>query len=130
MPIRDRFALALVAICVGVLALLGGVASGGAPTRPLDAVALWLASILQLGLVLTWVLIPRLPKWIVAGWGLILFAAGIGVTIVGPVMSGRVPPEVGAPAGTPFLWGLAGLVVVGILTMLASVAHTSEKAAL
>lgn len=130
MAIRDRFALALVSVSVGVLALLGGVATGGAPTRPLDAVALWLASILQLGLVLTWVFIPRLPKWIVAGWGLILVAAGIGVTIVGPVISGRVPPEVGVPVGPPFVWGLAGLAIVGILTMLASVLHTSEKAGL
>lgn len=123
MPIRDRFALALVSVTVGLLPLLAALAVIGSTRREVDVVALWLAGALQLGLVLTWVFIPRLPKWIVAGWGLILVAAGIGFTIVAPIAA--------EPAdGSTFAWALVGLVVVGILTMLASVIHTSEKAGL
>jgi hypothetical protein len=123
MAIRDRFALALVSVTVGLLPLLGALAVIGSTRRTVDVVALWLAGALQLGLVVTWALIPKLPKWIVAGWGLILFAAGIGITIVAPIAA--------EPAdGSTFAWALVGLVIVGILTMLASVIHTSEKAGL
>ena len=123
MAFRDRFALALVSVIVGLLPLLGALAIIGSTRRAVDVVALWLAGALQLGLVLTWVFIPRLPKWIVAGWGLILVAAGIGFTIAAPVAT--------EPAGgSTFTWAFAGLVVGGILTMLAAVIHTSEKAGL
>jgi hypothetical protein len=123
MPIRDRFALALVSVTVGVLPLLGALAVIGSTRREVDVVALWLAGALQLGLVLTWAFIPRLPKWIVAGWGLILIASGIGFTIAAPVAA--------EPAGgSTFTWAFVGLVVVGILTMLAAVIHRSEKAGL
>ncbi len=123
MPIRDRFALALVSVSVGVLPLLGALATIGSTRRLVDVIALWLAGALQLGLVLTWAFMPRLPKWIVAGWGLILVAAGIGFTIAAPVAT--------EPAdGSTFPWGFAGLVVVGILTMLAAVIHRSENATL
>jgi len=123
MAIRDRFALALLSVTVALLPLLGALAVIGSTRRAVDVVALWLAGALQLGLVLTWVFIPRLPKWIVAGWGLILVATGIGLTIAAPVAA--------EPAGgSTFTWGLVGLLVVGILTMLAAVIHTSEKAGL
>lgn len=123
MPIRDRFALALVSVTVGLLPLLAALAVIGSTRRAVDVIALWLAGALQLGLVLTWAFIPRLPKWIVAGWGLILVAAGIGFTIAAPVAA--------EPAGgSTFTWALVGMVVVGILTMLASVIHRSEKAGL
>jgi len=123
MAIRDRFALALVSVTVAVMPLLGALAVIGSTRRAVDVVALWLAGALQLGLALTWVFIPRLPKWIVAGWGLILVATGIGLTIAAPVAA--------EPAGgSTFTWGLVGLLVVGILTMLAAVIHTSEKAGL
>lgn len=121
MAIRDRFALALVAVTTFLLPLLGALAVVGSTRRSVDVVALWLFGGLQLGLVLTWAFIPRLPRWIVAGWGLILFAAGIGITIAAPIAA--------QPAdGSTFTWALAGLVIVGILTMLAAVIHTSEKA--
>lgn len=123
MPIRDRFALALVAVTTFLLPLVGTLAVIGSTRRSVDVVALWLAGALQLGLVVTWVLIPRLPKWIVAGWGLILFAAGIGMTIVAPVTAEPT-------SGSTFTFALVGLVVVGILTMLAAVIHGSEKAGL
>jgi hypothetical protein len=123
MPIRDRFALALVSVTVGVLPLLGALAVIGSTRREVDVVALWLAGALQLGLVLTWAFIPRLPKWIVAGWGLVLIASGIGFTIAAPVAA--------EPArGSTFTWAFVGLVVVGILTMFAAVIHRSEKAGL
>jgi hypothetical protein len=99
--IRDRFALAAVANLEDV-------------PRNIDIVALWLAGLLTLGLLLTWVFIPRLPRWIVAGWGLILFATGIGIIITAPV-----------PAGASVIpWGLIGLVVGGIVTIILSAVHS------
>ncbi len=72
--IRDRLALAITALTVGGLTTLAAIANLEDVPRSVDIIALWLAGALQLGLVLTWVLIPRLPRWIVAGWGLILIA--------------------------------------------------------
>lgn len=115
--IRDRFALALVAVSAGGLTTLAALAMTDPTPRPVDVVVLWLAGLLQLGLVGTWALIPRLPKWIVAGWGLILFALGFGVIITAPVPAGA----------TSFPWALVGLVVIGILTILAAIIHTSSE---
>ena len=121
--IRDRSALALVSITVGLLPLLASISVIGSTRRPVDVVALWVAGALQLGLVLTWVFIPRLPKWIVGGWGLILAAAGIGFTIAAPIASD--------PAnGSTFPWAFLGLVVVGILTIIAAVVHSSGERSL
>jgi len=118
MAIRDRFALALVSLTVGALFALGVIVDSSDNGRSFDVVVLWLASALQLGLVVTWVFIPKLPKWIVAGWGLILAAAGLGVTIAGPVV----------PAGETFMpWALVGLVVVGVLTIIAAVVHSPSS---
>ncbi len=121
--IRDRFALALASLTVGLLPLLASVAVIGSTRRSVDVVVLWLAGALQLGLVLTWVFIPRLPKWIVGGWGLVLFATGIGVTIAAPIAA--TPTD-----GSIIPWALVGLVIAGIATMIAAVVHTSEKAGL
>jgi len=123
MAIRDRFALALVSVTAAVLPLLGTLAVNLSTRRSVDVVVLWLAGALQLGLVVTWIFIPRLPKWIVAGWGLILIATGIGLAIAAPIAA---EPQ----GGSTFTWGLVGLLVIGILTMLGSVIHTSEKAGL
>jgi len=123
MAIRDRFALALVSVTAAVLPLLGTLAVNLSTRRSVDVVVLWLAGALQLGLVVTWIFIPRLPKWIVAGWGLILIATGIGLAIAAPLAA---EPQ----GGSTFTWGLVGLLVIGILTMLAAVIHTSEKAGL
>jgi hypothetical protein len=118
--IRDRFALALVSVTVGLLPLIAAIAVVGSTRRTVDVVALWLAGALQLGLVLTWIFIPRLPKWIVGGWGLILIAAGIGFTIAAPIAA--------EPAnGSTFTWAFLGLVVVGILTIIAAVVHKSGE---
>jgi hypothetical protein len=87
--------------------------------RSVDVVALWLAGLLQVGLVGTWALIPRLPKWVVAGWGLIVLALGIGVIIAAPVPAGA----------SSFPWALAGLVVVGIITIIAAIVHSPNEAA-
>ena len=121
--IRDRFALALVSVTVALLPLLASVAVIASTRRQVDVVALWLAGALQLGLVLTWVFIPRLPRWIVGGWGLILVAAGIGFTIAAPVAAEPA-------AGSTFTWAFLGLVVVGILTIIAAVIHKSGEVAL
>jgi hypothetical protein len=118
MAIRDRFALALVSLTVGGLFALGALAAGAGPARSFDILVLWIAGLLQLGFVVTWVFIPKLPKWIIGGWGLILAAAGIGVTIAGPV----VPP-----GETLYPWALIGLVVVGVLTIIAAVVHSPSS---
>ncbi|MEP7360377.1 MAG: hypothetical protein ABI744_02250, partial [Chloroflexota bacterium] len=82
--------------------------------RQIDVTVLWLAAALTLGLVLTWIFMPRLPKWIVAGWGLILIALGVGEIVAAPV-----------PAGAgQFPWALIGLVVFGIVTIITAVVHS------
>ena len=115
--IRDRVALALVGVSAGALTTLGALAMSDQTPRSVDVVVLWLAGLLQLGLVGTWALIPQLPKWIVAGWGLILFALGIGVIIAAPVPAGA----------SSFPWALAGLVVIGILTVVAAIVHSPSE---
>ena len=119
MPIRDRFALAVTGLSAAALTTFAALAMVEANRRQVDVVVLWLAGALQLGLVLTWVFLPHLPKWVVAGWGLILVATGIGVIITAPVPTGAT--------GT-FPWALLGLVVIGIVTMIMSAVHGSEKA--
>lgn len=119
MPIRDRLALTLVSITVMALPLFGTLAHVERTGRKVDVPVLWLAGFLQLGLVLTWALLPRLPRWIVAGWGLILIAAGFGFTIAAPVS--------GEPGAGTFPWGFAGLVLVGIVTALASIIHSGSE---
>ena len=116
--IRDRFALAALGLTVGFFTTLAAVANLEDVPRNIDIVALWLAGLLTLGLLLTWVFIPKLPRWIVAGWGLILIAAGIGLIITAPV-----------PAGASVIpWGLVGLVVGGIVTIVLSAVHSPAGA--
>lgn len=112
--IRDRFALGITGLTVGLLTTLAALANIGSEPRYVDVVVLWLAGAGHLGLLLTWIFIPRLPRWIVAGWGLILIALGIGVVITVPVPEGA--------SGVP--WALVGLLVVGIVTMIMSVVHS------
>jgi hypothetical protein len=114
--IRDRLAIALVALTAGALPLLGSVATIGSTRRAVDVVALWFAGLLELGLVVTWVFIPRLPKWLIGGFGLILIAAGIGFTIAAPIADAPVD-------GTTTPWAFFGLVVGGIVTIIAGVVH-------
>jgi hypothetical protein len=116
--IRDRFALGVTGVTVGALTTMAAVANLELEPRTIDIVVLWLAAAGQLGLLLTWIFIPRLPRWIIAGWGLILVGLGIGVIITAPV-----------PAGAGAIpWALVGLVVVGIVTMIMSVVHSSGSA--
>jgi hypothetical protein len=116
--IRDRIALALAALGTGGLTTLAALAMRDATPRSTDVVVLWLAGLLHLGLVGTWAFIPRLPKWLVAGWGLILFALGFGVIIAAPVPAGA----------SPFPWALVGLVVIGLVTIVAAIVHRSSAA--
>jgi hypothetical protein len=118
--IRDRLAIALVSLMAGALPLLATVAVVGSTRRDVDVVALWFAGLLVLGLALTWVFIPKLPKWIIGGFGLILVAAGIGFTIAAPIadqpLDGNTTP-----------WALVGLVIAGIVTIAAGVIHSDGK---
>src|SRR3954471_19829841 len=118
--IGDRFALAVMGVSVGFFTTLAALANLEEVPRNIDIVVLWLAGLLQLGLLLTWVFIPRLPRWIVAGWGLILVATGIGVIIAAPV-----------PAGASTVpWAVIGLVVGGIVTMILSAVHSARASTL
>jgi len=112
--IRDRFALAIMGVTVGFFTTLAALANLEEGPRDIDIVVLWLAGALTLVLLLAWVFIPRLPRWIVAGWGLILIATGIGVIIAAPV-----------PAGASTIpWALIGLLVGGIVTIILSAVHS------
>jgi hypothetical protein len=112
--IRDRFALAAGGFSAAGLMTLAALAMGEPVRRQIDVTVLWLAGALTLALVLAWVFMSRLPKWIVAGWGLILIALGIGVIITAPV-----------PAGAgQFPWALVGLVIFGIVTIVTAVVHS------
>jgi peptidoglycan/LPS O-acetylase OafA/YrhL len=115
--IGDRIALGITGLTVGALTTLAALANLEPTPRSIDIVVLYLAGALQLGLLLTWMLMPRLPRWIVAGWGLILVALGIGVIITAPLPEGA--------GGTP--WALIGLVVVGIVTMIMAAVHSSGR---
>ena len=114
--IRDRFALAVAGVTVGGLTTLAALANLEAVPRSIDIVVLWLAGALHLGMLLTWVFIPRLPRWIVGGWGLILAATGLGLVITAPTPAGS--------SGLP--WGLVGLLLAGIVTIVISVVHTGS----
>lgn len=116
--IRDRIAIAIVGVTVGALPIFALLATVDATRRPADVVVLWLAGLLQLGLLGTWAAWPKMPKWIVAGWGLILAATGLGVLIAGPVSET-------AGGNTP--WALVGLLVVGIATMISTAVHSSTS---
>jgi len=112
--IRDRFALAVMGVSVGALTTLAAIANLDAVPRTIDIVALWLAGAAQLVLVIVWALVPRLPRWVIAGWGLILVALGVGVIITAPIPAGA----------TAVPWALIGLAVVGIVTMIMSAVHS------
>lgn len=113
--IRDRFALAAMGVTVGLFTTLAAVANLEDVPRTIDIVVLWLAGAIQLVLLLGWVFLPRLPRWVVAGWGLILAALGIGVIIAAPV-----------PAGAGSVpWGPVGLLVGGVVTIIVSAVHSS-----
>ena len=118
--IRDRFALGVLGVTVAALPVFGLLARMDNTRRSADSAVLWLAGAAQLVLLLAWVFIPRLPKWIVAGWGLILVATGIGIVIAGPIAAA---PEL----GSLFPWALLGLVVLGIVTMLMAVVHSGSS---
>jgi len=114
--IRDRFALAVGGFSAAGLMTLAALAMGEPVRRSIDITVLWLGGALTLVLVGAWVFLPRLPKWIVAGWGLIMVAMGIGVIITAPV-----------PAGAgQYPWALTGLVVFGIVMIVMAVVHSGS----
>ena len=115
--IRDRLALVVAALVVGFLTTMGAVANLEAVPRSVDILVLWGAGLLQLGMVLTWALIPKLWRWVVSGFGLVLIAAGVGVVITAPVPAGA----------SSFSWALVGLVLAGILDIVAAVVHSSPS---
>ena len=99
------------------LTTLAALAMNDEVPRNVDVTVLWLAGALTIGMVATWVFLPRLPKWIVSGWGLILIALGIGVIITAPV-----------PAGAgQFPWALVGLVVFGIVIVITALVHSGAR---
>ncbi len=114
--VRDRFALAVGGFSAAGLMTLAALAMGEPVRRSIDITVLWLGGAATLLLVGAWVFLPRLPKWIVAGWGLILVATGIGDIIAAPV-----------PAGAgQFPWALVGLVVFGLVIIVTAAVHSGS----
>lgn len=120
MLVRDRIALALAGTAAAALPLAAwlGVSNDA---RRLDLLVLGAAVLLQIGLLFTWAVIPRLPRLLVGGYGLAIIALGLGFTIAAP------PPEAGAVAGP---WAFIGMLVAGVLTIIASIVHSSEPTSL
>jgi hypothetical protein len=94
--------LAGVALIVFLWLSIDGQGSG------LDVVLLALATIGHFILVIAWWLAPFTPRWVVAGYGLILASTGLGFVI-------------GAPAEAPAVMTFYGMGVAGILSIVASV---------
>jgi len=116
MPIRDRIALALAGAAGAVLPAFGWLAATN-DARRIDLLVLGVALLLQLGLLSSWAVIRRLPRLVVAGYGLSIIALGLGFTIAAPA------PEAGTVAGP---WAFAGMLIAGLLTMIAAVVHSGE----
>ena len=80
--------------------------------RGVDRLAIGIALAIQLGVILAWDLVPRLPLWIVAGHGLITISLALGLVITAPA---------GATAfGLPVPWYVLGLVPAGLAMILAA----------
>jgi len=116
MPIRDRIALALAGTAAAVLPTTAWLAASS-DSRRIDLLVLGAALLLQLGLLFTWAVIRRLPRLVVAGYGLATIALGLGFTIAAP------QPEAGEVAGP---WAFTGMLIAGLLTMIAAVVHSRE----
>jgi hypothetical protein len=81
--------------------------------RPVDALVIALAFVLQLTVVMAWDLLPRLPLWLVAGHALIMLSLTVGLVITVPAA------QFGAgQAGVPF--HVVGLVPAGLAMLLAA----------
>lgn len=118
--LRHRFALALAGIATAVLAVAFGLAIAGITQRA-DIVLLGGAVLAQIALLVGWAVLPRLPRWLVAGYGLVLIATGFGFAIAGPV------PDPGAVAQWP--WALITMFVAGLIMIIAAVIHVVDRPA-
>ena len=77
-----RNGLALLIAALGIVVLLVGwwLANTGYGSR-LDAFVLGMATIGHVIAVIAWWIAPRAPKWLVAGYGLVLASTGLGFLI-------------------------------------------------
>jgi hypothetical protein len=100
-----RNGLARLLAALGVVVLLVGwwLANNGQGSR-LDAFLLGMATIGHVIAVIAWWVAPRAPKWLVAGYGLVLAATGFGFLISSGTVGGAVM--------TFYAMGLTGILVI------------------
>lgn len=100
-----RNGLALLLAALGIVVLLVGwwLANTGSGSR-LDAFLLGMATIGHVIAVIAWWIAPRAPKWLVAGYGLVLASTGLGFLI----SAGTV----GGAALTFYAMGLTGILAI------------------
>ena len=98
-----------------LVALLGGVAlvvflwlSLQGQGSSLDVFLLALATVAHFILVVAWWLAPWTPRWVIAGYGLILASSGLGLVVV-------APPE------APAVMTLYGMLIAGALSVVAAI---------
>lgn len=103
----------LVAFWLSLVNQLGGV----------DRLAIGIALAIQLGVIMTWDLFPRLPLWIVAGHGLITVSLALGLIIAAPVAPAAV-------FGLALPFYVLGLVPAGLAMMLAAAARWERSSSL
>jgi hypothetical protein len=118
MPFRDRVAIAIAAAATAALPLFAWLAAMY-EARRLDVFVLAAAAPLQLTALVIWIVMPRLPRWIVLGYGIVLVAAGLGFTVAAPAA------DPGAAAGP---WSFVGLLVIGVAMILAAMVHRPAHA--
>lgn len=115
---RDRFALALAGAATALLLTVLLFALTGA--RPLDTLVIGATALLQVIVLIVWIALPWIPRWLFFGYGLIAIAMGIGFTLTGP--STTAAPGTGG-------WAFWTLLIVGVLMMLASLFHRAHPSA-
>jgi hypothetical protein len=91
--------------------------------RPVDALVIALAFVLQLMVVMAWDLLPRLPLWLIAGHALIMLSLALGLVITVPAAQFGA-----AMAGIPF--HVVGLVPAGLAMLVAAALRWDRSEAL
>jgi hypothetical protein len=104
-----RRSVALVVAALGGAALVVAfqLAVAGYGSR-VDVLLLAAAAIAHIVLVIAWWLAPWTPRWVIAGYGLVLASSGLGFLVV-------APPE--APAVMSFY----GMLAAGALAIIAAI---------
>jgi hypothetical protein len=112
---RDRFAMALAGAATAYLAATFFISFGGGGL--LDRFVLGVTLLVQAAFVVTWIVVPRLPRWMILGYALILIATGIGFQLTGGVDERLMARAHLSPLA---------LIAAGVVMLIASLFHRSE----